>query len=317
MMRAGAKNNRIHKFLLCLLLALLCLSPQALHPEGAHGADTGSVLVNLVPTLDSVTPKGVHLKIYRIAQGNPLDKEAEFTADFAGCGVDISSYTEDPAATIAATDRWIKETDPEALGDKVTGSDGMVSFSGLSDGIYYLMHVNPEDPIAGSYQVQIKSTVITIPYLEDGSPSRDVICNVKCRILREDTKQKQITVEKHWQDDNDKKGLRPAKIQVALYCDDKKVETVWLDAGNNWQHTFTDLKEDGEYTAREVKVPSGYQAKVSREDTSIVITNTLSQTPAKGVSTGDTSPLLPMAAAMTGSALILAAIGLSRRKQKK
>ncbi|MBQ9015237.1 MAG: Cna B-type domain-containing protein [Firmicutes bacterium] len=310
-------NNRIHKFLLCLLLAMLCLAPQALHPESAHAADRGSLLVNLVPTLDSVNPKGVHLKLYRIAQGNPLDKEADFTPDFDGCGVDISDYTKDPAGTIAATDRWIKETDPEALGEKVTGSDGMVSFTGLSDGIYYLMHVNPEDPIAGSYKVQIKSTVITIPYLEDGSPSRDVISNVKCRILREDTEEKQITVEKHWQDDNDKKGTRPARIQVALYCDDKKVETVWLDAGNNWQHTFTGLKADGEYTAREVKVPSGYQMKVTREDTSIVITNTLDQTPAKGVSTGDTSPLLPAAAAMTGSVLILAGIGLYRRKQKK
>ena len=71
-----------------------------------------------------------------------------------------------------------------------------------------------------------------------------------------------VAVTKVWQGDEDAAGLRPESITAALLADGEELQTITLDAGNEWQHTFTQLpryRDQGVeivYTVEEV-LPEG------------------------------------------------------------
>ena len=78
-----------------------------------------------------------------------------------------------------------------------------------------------------------------------------------------------VSVTKSWKDNNDQDGVRPKEITVRLYADNEETnQTLELNAGNNWQGSFTDLDEykDGEkitYTVKEEgTLPNGYKSEV-------------------------------------------------------
>ncbi len=87
----------------------------------------------------------------------------------------------------------------------------------------------------------------------------------------------EVSVQKKWDDNNDKFKLRPDSIQVQLYKfnDAGKMvpvqDAVTLDATNGWKHTFTDLpvNEKGKegvairYTVKEVQTPEFYESTLS------------------------------------------------------
>lgn len=86
-----------------------------------------------------------------------------------------------------------------------------------------------------------------------------------------------VSVEKKWE------GKKEASVTVHLYADDTKVDTVVLNAGNNWKHTFANLKQyqSGKkikYTVKE-DVPTGYKSQITEpQENSFVITNTNTET---------------------------------------
>ncbi|MBR4869209.1 MAG: Cna B-type domain-containing protein [Oscillospiraceae bacterium] len=77
-----------------------------------------------------------------------------------------------------------------------------------------------------------------------------------------------VTVNKVWNDAEDKDGLRPGSISVQLYADGEAYgEPVTLDADNNWTYTWENLAKNAgdaviEYTVDEVEVPAGYTKDV-------------------------------------------------------
>ncbi|SHH60271.1 LPXTG-motif cell wall anchor domain-containing protein [Anaerosphaera aminiphila DSM 21120] len=102
--------------------------------------------------------------------------------------------------------------------------------------------------------------------------------NIKNRYTEED---RNITVKKVWDDENNKDNLRPDSIKVQLYCNGEKYgEVIELNETNNWSHNWTGLKKivDGRevtYTVREVEVPSGYEVNYDESVRgSVTITNT-------------------------------------------
>ena len=90
----------------------------------------------------------------------------------------------------------------------------------------------------------------------------------------------QHTVEKTWNDSEDKLGLR-APITVQLKQNGVAYGTpVTLNAANGWKYTFTGLPKalNGkayEYTVDEISVPAGYYNEVKTEDGKTTITNHL------------------------------------------
>ena len=96
--------------------------------------------------------------------------------------------------------------------------------------------------------------------------------------LSEPEKSLTISVEKVWQDENDKDGVRPGSVTVELIKDGTATgKKLTLNEGNNWKGTFTveDPEENATYSVEEPGVPDGYTSKVEGDmDNGFTITNT-------------------------------------------
>ena len=83
-----------------------------------------------------------------------------------------------------------------------------------------------------------------------------------------------ISVEKFWNDNDNKAGARPTSIDVQLYADGVAVGgVVTLSADNNWFHTWPELpknvnetgvKREIKYSVNETEIPEGYIGKVTK-----------------------------------------------------
>ena len=86
------------------------------------------------------------------------------------------------------------------------------------------------------------------------------------------------TVEKEWEDNENKLGLRK-NIKVQLKQNGENYgEAVELSKANKWKHNFQDLPESKngvlyEYTVEEIDIPEGYTHEVVTEGKKSVITN--------------------------------------------
>ena len=92
-----------------------------------------------------------------------------------------------------------------------------------------------------------------------------------------------IPVEKVWQDENNKDGIRPGSVTVELIKNGTATgETLTLNDENDWKDTFIikDYDEDAKYTVQEQPVPDGYKCVVIGDaENGFTITNTHSPKP--------------------------------------
>lgn len=294
----------------------------------AYAAGTGTIVVREISTSGGDPVRGISITAYKVASGNPYTGEAELTDAFSGYGYKVSDYIDRPSAVIDSTDKDGKTIDDKIAADKpspaasgTSDANGEIRFDGLGEGVYYLMQTNEgSDWDDLGYSAEVSSSIVSVPYREnDGSYTYEVNCSAKCRIVRDDG-HTDIMVEKHWQDDNDRSGLRPAKIEVGLYDGDKLIDTVWLEAANNWQYVWENLDEEKDWQVEEISVPAGYESDVEQEDTSFVITNSLTDgNPPPGRSgpkTGDSSAILIYAVLLALSGSMLLALAGRRRGEK-
>ena len=95
------------------------------------------------------------------------------------------------------------------------------------------------------------------------------------------TEETDVSVTKVWVDENNQDGYRPAKVTVTLFGDGEEIETVDLDASNNWSYSWTGLDKkangtDIDYTIEE-KAVANYTTKITKasDDTFVyTVTNT-------------------------------------------
>ena len=94
-------------------------------------------------------------------------------------------------------------------------------------------------------------------------------------------KKTSLTVNKIWDDEDNRDGKRPDTIMVQLYANgNPKGTPVELNIDNNWMHIFSeiDMNSNGQkidYTIKEVIIPDGYTSKVTGNQTDgYTITNT-------------------------------------------
>ena len=70
-------------------------------------------------------------------------------------------------------------------------------------------------------------------------------------------------------------GENPAFAVAGVANDgEKAVETVRLDASNNWSYTWTDLAARGNWQITEINIPKGYTPSYQVKDGVITVTNT-------------------------------------------
>ncbi|MBQ6288924.1 MAG: Cna B-type domain-containing protein, partial [Clostridia bacterium] len=100
------------------------------------------------------------------------------------------------------------------------------------------------------------------------------------------TEETEVSVTKIWEDSNNQDGYRPAKVTVNLLADGTKIESVDLDASNNWSYSWTGLAKNAngteiDYTVTEEAV-ANYTTKITKaEDGTFTYTVTNAHTTEK------------------------------------
>lgn len=87
-----------------------------------------------------------------------------------------------------------------------------------------------------------------------------------------DTKTKNLMVEKKWNDGNGKN--RPESIEIDLYANQEKVDTVQLSRRNGWTYTFNNLDASKDWLVVEHNVTKNYLVSCESNQDVVIITNT-------------------------------------------
>lgn len=115
-------------------------------------------------------------------------------------------------------------------------------FDKLSDGNYTVKEITP-DGYSASYtrtNGNLYTVTNTIGGKADDSPLTPV-----------NPSHTEVSVKKVWNDNNNADGLRPDSITVDLIKDGEKYASAKLSEDGGWQHSFTDLPKDSEYSVYE------------------------------------------------------------------
>lgn len=260
-----------NKRLFCLFLVVLCLWAAAFP---ALAASPCSLTVAYEDTQYPLV--GASFQIYLVAQYGD-EGTLVVTKDFAAYHVNIS---DDPstwpqlAPTLAAYAAY-GQMEPAAYG--ITDSQGRLTFSGLSEGIYLVTgdphRQNDRFYTADPALVKLPGTNITT-----GEEVRDVVIAPKGEWApdAEGDGKVELKVLKIWNDNNSKS--RPASVTVHLLQDGAVYDTVTLSRDNLWRHLWTDLPEEHSWNVVEDPVP-GYTVTITRQGITFVVTNTSKDTP--------------------------------------
>lgn len=208
-----------------------------------------------------------------------------------------------------------------AVAAGTTDASGIVTFPGLSDGVYLAI-----SPLGAPPQAVYSAQLISLPINSDTEQdSRQVSVAAKPTPWNGTDP---IHVRKVWNDHN--AADRPSAVNVTLYYQYEEngafepYETVTLSDANSWSHEWTMLPESLDYTVREDTVSSGYTVSVATDyvssDTSVwTFTNTAadSTVPTKPngtdttgtvVETADTVSNNTVRPALTGTDIALIAL---------
>lgn len=234
-------------------------------------------------------------------QGNDADIDSDATAGSMNEDKPLNALTDDiglvdawkslhndfglyttSAAPVEVKKEWVDESNkegfrPGTIKVKVNGSDG-------SEKIYKVTLDTDWKQVVDDLQ----------KYTEDGKPIKYTFTEIN-----EDNKytgeatyeagkvtfrnkriveKTSVSVQKVWDDDNNRDGLCPKKVAVELFADGELVEEYdGLNPSVNWSHTFTDLDKykngaEIQYTVREKSV-DGYAATYKNDGNKWIITN--------------------------------------------
>ncbi|MFQ9705984.1 MAG: Cna B-type domain-containing protein [Limosilactobacillus pontis] len=173
---------------------------------------------------------------------------------------DLQVKKQDPNGTALAGAQFelIQQTTNDVF-KATTGSDGIGVFKGLLRGTYTLREV----AAPAGYQL---------------ASDQDVVVNQDQLITVTDQKLISIPVHKVWSDQG-----KHAPVQVELLLNNNPTgQRITLSDDNDWQGSFENLVS-GNYSVKEIAVPTGYQSKVTNDpdDNGFTITNDLITTSVK------------------------------------
>ena len=130
------------------------------------------------------------------------------------------------------------------------------TFDGLSEGYVWTVE---EAEVPEGYEVS---------YATDGNVT--TITNTSKTPTPEPPGNTKLTVRKVW---NTKKASHPDKVTVTLYDGNTAVETVTLNAENDWSYKWTELRDDGNWQVRETNVPRNFAPSYATKDGVVTVTN--------------------------------------------
>ena len=253
-------------------MAVLTLASTAMAAGTAPDLDRAvSIAITPRETGESQTViQGVAFKLYRVAELAAGDGEIRYalTEDFADSGVEIGDLTAGGLADHLAAYAAGKGM---AVLSGVQAADGGTLFSGLSAGLYLAVQAGE----AGGYYTA-EPFLISAPMA--GQNGTDWLYEIEAspKIEKKDPdapnpSQTQLTVKKVWEDSG---TGRPDSVTISLLRDGIAYDTMELNAGNGWSHTWTGLDAGHRWSVAEVEAPEGYTVRYTGSGTIFTVINT-------------------------------------------
>lgn len=322
--------KKIQKLIRCvaMLIGFLII----FQPLPVFAQNSGNIHIKLMDTDGNESVKGIKLALYKIAD---CDQSGEYilNANFLKMGIDTEDLCDDKKnhQNINVLDDFINKNKVSEMESKISGSDGVINYAGLPDGIYFVKQVNDQKDFQElGYRYETDSYLIVLPWMDEtGNLIRSVNCKPKGMIIYPDT-EKNIIVHKVWKDYNNKAGIRPENIEVGLYSNNELKQKITLNAANNWTYQWKNLSTKETWKIKELEIPKGYVSKIAQEGDTYTITNQWTEEKTSGDSdvskttkrtyanakTGDTSNFTIYIMIMVCSALLLFEEWIRKSKKK-
>lgn len=328
--------------LLCCAAAVLLLLP--LPARAAGDIDlSANVGVNLTYRKDGVTLSGATFHIYRVADVAATG-ELTATAQFASFPVRIRGKDDEAWRKLASTlDNYIQGSNLTPADTGTTDDNGKLTFptqgKTMRPGLYL---VRGERLTKGTKRYDATPFFVMLPSINKAANKWEYVVSASPKCVSSNVptppanpgggnptnnpdppaEPTTITrrVVKMWDDDGFE-DQRPAQVTVSLLRDGRVYDTVQLNAGNNWRHTWTELDDRYTWAMVERPVNGDYIVGIWREGVTFVVSNTYGEeildeeVPlAFAVPLPRTGLLWWPVPLLTMAGLLLVIVGLARRR---
>ena len=260
MKNISLRHRQILKAILLLMAVLLAMMSvnairvAALSPKGS--------LTVLLENKREEPISGMQVLLCKIADFDGYEYLPSM--ELASSGISIDGILSSPDDYTARSVRdYIVQHDVTAK--ETISLNGKAFFSDLDQGIWLAY-------CAEEQAYTFEPFLVFIPYTINGEMSLDLVSSPKTDDALYPSRN--VYVVKKWEDKNNVAKTRPSDITVELLRDGEVLESVILNEGNGWAHTFNALPKEGAYTVREVPV-TDYKTQIDGDAMNgYVITNT-------------------------------------------
>ena len=248
-----------HKLMsLCLAMLLVLAMPVTAAAEEFDAEQTGSISITLLEKEEKMPITGAEFSLYQVASGQ-ISGENEvdytYTAEFADA--DAAPEELNAGTLDALVDQ---KTQPAAT--SVTDENGNAAFTDLSVGLYFVKQTR-----SGGDYAPCTPFLVEVP----NKSTQGYVYNIKASPKTEVVRLADVTVKKVW--NADEGAQIPESITVQLLRNQAVVETVELNAQNNWTVTFYDMPESDSYSIAEINAPEGFTVTYSQRGYEFTVTN--------------------------------------------
>lgn len=259
-----SKNKMISSISVLLMSILLCIS--ACLPLSANCDDEQIRQITLICRNENVTLQGMHWDLYRI--GERSGDNVVLTGDFAGYPIEMKDLNEDNVEQKAKTLESYTVADKiKPIASDETNTDGELTFSGLSSGVYLAVGKN----LSIGSTVYVPSSLILEAENDDISFSYDAFPKFMYATLGSEVNS--YTVKKVWINDTNQSVPQPTEVTVDLYKNGDIFDTVTLSDKNKWTHSWTDLDSFNRWHVVERNIPVNYKVIIDYNSTQYLIKN--------------------------------------------
>ena len=321
--------RKLKLFLIMLILAAILL------PHSAYAislTDSAEPELTIYCQADQENLVGVNFEVYHVADltWNGAFRVTNRFPDFEDSVKDIS----DPRKLAAELEYYVLETGMEPDFTCATDRDGIArlpkSGETLERGLYLVVG---RRHVQNGYIYEMSPMLVSFPRYDEATKEFSNRCQIKIKYNRtpvpEDGRINR-KVLKVWMDKGHE-NQRPAQIVVKLLKNRQVYDTVILNKGNNWSHTWENLSASAEWTVLEERVEL-YRPSVTLEGITFKLTNefnppTEPPTEPSEPPSEPTKPTEPPKLPQTGqlwwpvpimflSGIMLVAIGIVRRREE-
>lgn len=261
------KNKKFFATLLVVIMTV-CVCLQTFSPVATAFSDKkGSISLTITDSDTGNPAENVTFGLYFIATAHKKGTgvEYDYVKPFDECNMELGNLQDSylPIHLSAfVTERSLPYT------EKTSDKNGNIVFDNLEPGAYLVVFVSGSEN-----DFTISPFVVGVPLYDKENDSWVYDINATPKIeYNEPTDTPEytyITVKKQWEGNNE----HPDSVTVSLLCDFSKVETVTLNAENNWSYRWDNLSKNHSWNVIEENVPDGYAVSYDTSSNTVIITN--------------------------------------------